>query len=150
MKHLRRKNYFRTLQAVVVLLCISLAVAARGGVAEDLAEGMPLQEVIEKALVGGAGLDDLFTELIAAEVEDADIICGCIGAGIEGNKVIATALNHNMDHSDVGKWALGCGANITDVQIGYSMAGETMTFQGEEAFIRNAEEYIYNPPSPSQ
>jgi hypothetical protein len=59
-----------------------------------------------------------------------------------------------MNKQDVVDWSYQCRATRSDVQDGFSMAGEGMppaaVYRQTDKIEENAQEYNYNPPSPSQ
>jgi hypothetical protein len=142
-------------QAVAaVLLFVCLAGVSVAGVAEDLAAGNSLQNVINQSLQLGTTVDDLMKDLIAANVTGKDIICGLFAGGAAKYEVISAALDNGMDKTNVVQWAYQCGASREDIQNGFSKAGETLTpnliFLLSNLFDESAKEYNYNPPSPSK
>lgn len=118
--------------------------------AEDAADSSSLQELIDTALASGASVEALIAQLVDTGVAAPDIICGLFKAGVERSRVISSALDYGLSHSDVAVWAAECGAAPSEVQVGYSMAGETFIFNAADDINKAAEEYRYNPPSPSQ
>ena len=155
MKCLLNKGFFRKWQAVVaVLLFLFFASVSWAGFYDELNSGRPLQEVIEYAFDYGMTVQTLVDELVAANKDGSEIICGLFNAGVERHEAIAAALNSGMDPNDVAQSALDCGASMEDVQKGFSMAGKKLppgfVFQQAEEFEDNAKEYLYNPPSQSK
>lgn len=118
--------------------------------AADVGEPDPLQERIEAALISGASVEALIAELIDTGVSAPDIICALFTAGVEHQRVIASALDYGLANADVAVWAEECGATVAEVQVGYSMAGESFIFNAADDLNKTADEYRYNPPSPSQ
>ena len=139
---------------ITVLLFVFLAGVAFGGVAEDLAGGKSLQAVIDDSLLRGITIDSLVKDLVAIDEYGKDIINGLFISGAEKSKVIKAALDAGMDKTDVVNWSYQGGASREDIQQGFSMAGESLpahkVFSDAERYERNAEEYLYNPPSPSK
>ncbi len=152
MKYLLNKGSFRKWQVVVAaLFFLFFASVSWASFQDELESGRPLQEVIEYALDYGMTVQTLVDELVAANKDGSEIICGLFMAGVERSKAVEAALNSGLDHGDVAQWALDCGASMEDVQMGFSMAGEKLppgfVFQRAEEFEDNAKEYLYNPPS---
>ena len=142
-------------QAVAaVLLFVCLAGVSVAGVADDLAAGYSLQNVINHNLKLGTTVDDLMKDLIAANVDGNDIVCGLFAGGAAKYEVISAAIDNGMDKTNVVHWSYQCGASLEDIQNGFSKAGESLTsnliFLLNSLFDENAKEYNYNPPSPSQ
>ena len=142
-------------QAVAaVLLFVCLAGVSVAGVADDLAAGNSLQNVINHSLQLGTTVDDLMKDLIAADVTGKDIICGLFTGGAAKYEVISAAIDNGMDETNVVQWSYQCGASREDIQNGFSKAGESLTsnliFLLNSLFDENAKEYNYNPPSPSK
>jgi len=155
MKCLLKKGSFRKWQAVVaVLLFLFFAGNSQAGFYDELNSGRPLQEVILYAIDYGMTVQTLVGELVAANKDGSEIICGLVMAGVEKYKAVEAALNNGMVHIDVAQWALDCGASQEDVQKGFSMAGESLppgfVFHQANDFEDNAKEYLYNPPSPAK
>ena len=104
-------------QAVIaVLLLVFLTGVSFAGVAEDLAGGKSLQDVIDDSLLRGVTVDNLVKELVAIDEYGKDIICGLFDGGAEKSKVIKAALDTGMDKTDVVNWSYQCGASRADVQ----------------------------------
>ncbi len=156
MKYLLDNRFFRKWQAVVaVLLFLFFATGnARAGFYDELNSGRPLQEVIQYGLDYGMTVQTLVDELVGANKDGSEIICGLFMVGVERYEAVDAALNSGMDPSEVAHWALDCGASMEDVQKGFSMAGKKLppgfVFQQAEEFEDNAKEYLYNPPSQSK
>jgi hypothetical protein len=155
MNSLLNKGYFRKWQAVIaVLLFLFFASVSWASFQDELESGRPLPEVIEYALDYGMTVQTLVDELVAANKEGSEIICGLFIAGVEPYKAVEAALNSGLDPNEVAQWALDCGASMENVQMGFSMAGEKLppgfVFQQAEEFEDNAKEYLYNPPSQSK
>ena len=149
------KHFLRIGQAAsAVLLLVFLAGASLAGVAEDLAAGKSLQDVIDASLASSMTVDNLVKDLVAADEYGKDIICGLFAADVEKIEVVKAALDNSMDNTDVVTWSYQCGASREDVQQGFSMAGESlppgMVFQWTGTVEENAKEYLYNPPSQSK
>jgi len=142
-------------QAVIaVLLFVFWGQFAWAGVAEDIAGGKLLQEVVLASLDSGTELKDLIADLDGAGVSGSESICALFQAGQDHTAVITAALNAGLASSDVAGWADTCGATQSEIQVGYSMTGENlpghMVFSTAERYEGNAKEYLYNPPSPSK
>jgi hypothetical protein len=145
MKYLLDKRFFRKWQAVVAVLLFLFFTTgnAWAGFYDELNSGRPLQEVIEYALDYGMTVRTLVDELVAANKDGSEIICGLFQAGQDHIAVIIAALDAGLSSSDLAGWADNCGATQLEIQIGYSMAGENLPAHYDE-------EYLYNPPSPSK
>jgi hypothetical protein len=149
-----QKNSFRKWQALVtVLFFVFLTGVSHGGVAEDLAGGKPLPEVIEDGLVQNTAVSSLVADLVAAGEHGRDIIDGMFDAGATKYDVIAAALDCGLDSSAVAWWADECGATMEEIQAGFGMAGVDlppgMVFLNTRTFEDNTGEYLYNSPSQS-
>ena len=144
MKYLPGRKLFRKWQAVItVLLFVFLGQFAWASVAEDIAAGKTLQDVIQASLDSNMELKYLIADLDAAGFSGSDSICGLFQAGQDHIAVIIAALDAGLSSSDVAGWADNCGATQLEIQVGYSMAGENLP-----AYYYD--EYLYNPPSPSK
>ena len=156
MKTLMKNKLIGIWQAVTaVLLFVFLTGVANAGIAEGLATGKPLQDVIQTSFDAGVELKDLVTQLDAAGVAGDEIICVLFQAGQDNAAVIAAALDAGLGSSDVAVWAQLCGATQSEIQMGYSMAGDSLPgitiFSNHATTLEgSAKEYLYNPPSPSQ
>jgi hypothetical protein len=156
MKYLLDKRFFRKWQAVVAVLLFLFFTTgnAWAGFYDELNSGRPLQEVILYGLDYGMTVQTLVDELVAANKDGAEIICGLFNTGVERYEAVEAALKSGLDPNDVAQWALDCGATMEDVQKGFSMAGESLppsfVFQRAQEFEDNAKEYLYNPPSQSK
>jgi hypothetical protein len=156
MKFLMRNKILRKWQAVAaVLLFVFLAGGSFAGVAEDLSAGKSLQDVVQTSLDSGIKLKDLIADLDEAGVSGSDIICALFQAGQDHATVITAALDGGLSSADVAVWAVTCGATQSEIQLGYSMAGESLP--GNFLFSNHAttqedsaKEYLYNSPSQSK
>jgi hypothetical protein len=142
-------------QAVIaVLLFVFLGHLAWAGIKEELAADTPLQEVVQAALDSNIILKDLIADLAAAEVSGPAIICALFQAGQEHATVITAALDGGLSPDDVAGWAGTCRATYAEIQAGYSMTTAKlpahMVFATAAEYEKYAEEYLYNPPSPSK
>jgi hypothetical protein len=139
--------------AVAVLLFLFFTGAAQASFHDKLENGN-LYDAINYALDYGMSVENLVAELVASGVNGSDIICELFMTDVEYYKVVAACLDSGMSSSEVAQWARGCGATQQDVQMGFSMAGESLpghlVFQTAEQYEENAKEYLYNPPSPSK
>lgn len=139
---------------IAVLLFALLGQFAWAGVAEDISSGKSLQQVVQENLETEIQLKDLIAALDAAGVSGSDIICVLFQAGQDHVVVITAALDGGLSSSDIAGWADGCGATLSEIQTGYSMAGVNlpahMVFSTAERYEGNAKDYLYNPPSPSK
>jgi len=140
--------------AIAVLLLVFSGNYAWAGVAEDIASGKPLEQVIQSNLETDKKLSELVADLDDAGVLAADIICALFQAGQDHVAVIIAALDAGLNSTNVAGWADYCGATLAEIQTGYSMAGINlpahMVFTTAERYEKNAKEYLYNPPSPSK
>ena len=155
MKQKTKRVYLPIRQAAIaVLLFVFSGPYVWAGIAEDIAAGKPLQEVVQAGLASDSTLKGLVADLNAAGVSGSDIICTLFQAGQDHSVVISAALDSGLGSTDIAGWAYNCGATQSEIQVGYSMAGEKLPthwiFSKAERYERNAEEYLYNPPSPSK
>ena len=151
---IKRLCFLKQQAVIAVLLFVFLGQFAWAGVAEDIAAGKALQDVIQTNLDADKQLKELIADLHAAEVSGPDIMCALFQAGQDHAAVITAALDGGLSSSEVAGWAYNCGATHSEIQLGFSMAGEylpaNMVFSTAGQYERNAEEYLYNPPSPSK
>ena len=155
MKQKKNRIWLIMGQAVAaVLLFVCLAGVSVAGVADDLAAGNSLQNVINHSLQLGTTVDDLMKDLIAADVTGKDIICGLFTGGAAKYEVISAAIDNGMDETNVVQWSYQCGASREDIQNGFSKAGESLTsnliFLLSSLYDESASENNINPVSPSQ
>jgi len=140
--------------AFAVLLFVFSGPYVWAGIAEDIAAGKPLLEVVQAGLASDSTLKDLIADLHAAGVSGPDIIYALFQAGQDHSTVIIATLDSGLGTSEVAGWAHNSGATQAEIQQGYSMAGKNLPthwfFSKAERYERNAEEYRYNPPSPSK
>jgi hypothetical protein len=156
MKFQMINKLIRKWQAVTaVLLFVFLAGVSFASVSEDLSAGTPLRVIIQKNLDSGIELKDLITQLDKAGVAGNDIICVLFQAGQDHSTVITEALDGGLSNIDVAGWAQTCGATQSEIQTGYSMAGNSLpgsfVFSNHATTLEgSAKEYLYNPPSQSK
>ena len=155
MKQKKNRIWLIMGQAVAaVLLFVCLAGVSVAGVADDLAAGNSLQNVINHSLQLGTTVDDLMKDLIAADVTGKDIICGLFTGGAAKYEVISAAIDNGMDETNIVQWSYQCGASREDIQNGFSKAGESLTsnliFLLSSLYDESASEYNINPVSPSK
>lgn len=155
MKQKTTRYYEPLRQAVIaVLLFMFLGQLAWAGIAEDIADSKPLQEVVQAGIDDGMELKDLVFDLNAAGVDGSDIVCALFQVGQDHSEVIAAALDGGLSNADVAGWAEACGATQSEIQTGYSMSGENLpahkVFSDAEQYERNSQEYLYNTPSQSK
>jgi hypothetical protein len=152
---IKRFCFIKQQAVIAVLLFLCLGESAWAGVAEDIAAGKELQEVIQTSLDAEKQLEDIIADLDAAGVPGSVIICALFEAQQPDHAmVIAAALNAGLSVTDVAGWAYTCGAVLSEIQVGYSMVGDNlpahMVFSTAGQYERNAGEFLYNPPSPSK
>ena len=155
MKQKRNRFWLIMGQAVAaVLLFVCLAGVSVAGVADDLAAGRLLQNVINDSLARNVPVSQLMKDLIDANVAGKDIICGLFTGGAAKYEVISAAIDNGMDETNVVQWSYQCGASREDIQNGFNKADESlppgMVFLLGEKTEESAKEYLYNPPSPSK
>ena len=156
MEILMKNKLIRKWQAVAaVLLFVFLAGVSYAGVAEDLATGKTLQDVVQTSLDSGAKLKDIVAQLDTAGIAGNEIICILFQAGQDHAAVITAALDSGLSYFDVADWADTCGATQSEIQLGYSMAGNSLSgsliFSNHATTLEDsAKEYLYITPSQSK
>ena len=154
MPEIKQLCFFKQQAVIAVLLFVFWGHFAWAGIAEDIAAGKELQEVIQTNLDAEKELKDLIAELDAAGISGSAIICALFEAEPDHARVIAAALDAGLNVTDVAGWAYNCGAVVSEIQLGYSMAGENlpahMVFSAAGQYEKNAGEFLYNPPSSSK